>query len=193
MELTQEVTALGTESETIAKRRSVQAIMDKITVVKQKGDNEEIISNLEEIINELIMDKNKLIQISQAYEEILITQKISQDEIDYVSNSIIPLLESFLNQSNQEEGKKIQSSIDAIKPILSKEFFNMMQILGFNFKQAVGEPLTELLASWIRSNINITDRSMEMQLLTQQREIEYLKICHDEAAYKRYMNGAGIK
>lgn len=75
MELSQEMVALGTESEKIAKRRSVQAIMDKIMVVKQKGDNDEIISNLEEIINDLIADKNRLIQISQAYEEILITQK----------------------------------------------------------------------------------------------------------------------
>lgn len=103
------------------------------------------------------------------------------------------MLEKFLDQSNPEERKKIQSGIDAIKPILSKEFFNMLQILGVNFKQAVGEPLTELFASLIRSNIKTTDRSMDMQILTQQREIEFFKICQDEEAYKRYMNGAGIK
>lgn len=188
MELTPEIIALGTELATIAGRKSVQTIIDKIKTVKQKGDKDEIINNLEEIINELIADKNRLIQISQAYEEVLITQKISQDEIDYITDSIIPLLEEFLNQSNQGDTEKIQSGIDMIKPILSKEFFNMMQILGFNFKQAVGEPLTELLASLIRSNIKTADRNMEMQILAQQREIEYFKICQDEEAYKRLMS-----
>lgn len=188
MELTPEMLTLGTELATIAGRKSVQAIIDKIKTVKQKGDKDEIINNLEEIINELISDKNRLIQISQAYEEVLITQKISQEEIDYITDSIIPLLEEFLNQSSQGDTEKIQSGIDMIKPILSKEFFNMMQILGFNFKQAVGEPLTELLASLIRSNIKTADRNMEMQILAQQREIEYFKICQDEEAYKRLMN-----
>ena len=188
MELTPEIITLGTELATIAGRKSVQAIIDKIKTVKQKGDKDEIINNLEEIINELISDKNRLIQISQAYEEVLITQKISQDEIDYIANSIIPLLEEFLKQSTQEDAEKIQSGIDMFKPILSKEFFNMMQILGFNFKQAIGEPLTELLASLIRSNIKTADKNLEMQILAQQREIEYFKICQDEESYKRLMN-----
>lgn len=188
MELTPEMITLGTELATIAGRKSVQAIIDKIKTVKQKGDKDEIISNLEEIINELISDKNRLIQISQAYEEVLITQKISNDEIDYITNCIIPLLEEFLNQSDQKDFEKIQNVIDMIKPILSKEFFNIMQILGFNFKQAVGEPLTELLASLIRANIKTTDKNIEMQMLIQQREIEYFKICQDEEAYKRLMN-----
>lgn len=188
MELTPEIIALGTELATIAGRKSVQAIIDKIKTVKQKGDKDEIINNLEEIINELISDKNKLIQISQAYEEVLITQKISQDEIDYITNSIIPLLEEFLKHSTQEDAEKIQSGIDMFKPILSKEFFNMMQILGFNFKQAIGEPLTELLASLIRFNIKTADKNMEVQILAQQREIEYFKICQDEESYKRLMN-----
>ena len=82
MELTPEMITLGTELASIAGRKSVEAIFDKIRTVKKKGDKDEIISNLEEIINDLISDKNRLIQISQAYEENLITQKITQEEID---------------------------------------------------------------------------------------------------------------
>lgn len=188
MELTPEMIALGTELTTIAGRKSVEVIFDKIRTVKKKGDKDEIISNLEEIINELIADKNRLIQISQAYEENLITQKITQDEIDYITNSIIPLLEEFLKQSSQDDSGKIQDGINAIKSILSKEIFNMMQILGFNFKEAIGKPLTELLAALIRSKINTTERSLEFQMIAQQREVEYLKICQNEEAYNRLMS-----
>ena len=116
MELTKDIVALGNESTSIAKKRSAQAVMDKIIAVKQKGNGDEIISN-----------------------------------------------------------------------------FNMLQILGFNFKKAVGEPLTELVASLIRSNINTNDRNMELQILSQQRELEYFKICQDEEAYKRLMNGVNNK
>lgn len=188
MELTPEMITLGTELASIAGRKSVEAIFDKIRAVKKKGDKDEIISNLEEIINDLISDKNRLIQISQAYEENLITQKITQEEIDYITNSIIPLLEEFLKQSSQDDSRKIQDGINAIKPILSKEIFNIMQILGFNFKEAIGEPLTELLAAFIRTKINTTERSLEIQMLAQQREVEYLKICQDEKAYNRLMS-----
>lgn len=38
-------------------------------------------------------EKNHLIQISQAYKENLMTQKITQTEIDYITKSIVPLLE----------------------------------------------------------------------------------------------------
>lgn len=67
------------------------------------------------IINELIADKNWLIQILQAYEENIITQKITQDEIDYITNSIFPLSEEFLKQGTQDDLGKIQNDINAIK------------------------------------------------------------------------------
>ena len=188
MELTPEMITLGTELATIAGTKSVEVIFDKIRSVKKKGNKDEIIRNLEEIINDLISDKNRLIQISQAYEENLITQKITQDEIDYITNSIIPLLEEFLKQSNQDDFGKIQDGINMIKPILSKEIFNIMQILGFNFKEAIGEPLTGLLAAFIRSKTDTTEKSLELQMLIQQREVEYLKICQDEEAYNRLMS-----
>ena len=187
MNLSPELIALGTELATIAGRKSVEAIFDKIRTVKEKGNKDEIIGNLEEIINELIADKNRLIQISQAYEENLIAQRITEDEINYITDSIIPLFEQMIDGSDPETAEKMQSGIDIIKPILSKETFNILQILGFNFKSAIGEPLTELLASLIRAKINTSDKSLNIQILTQQREVEYLKICQDEQAYNRLM------
>jgi hypothetical protein len=73
MELTPEMISLGTELTVIAGKKSVEVIFDKIKGVKKKVYKEEIINSLEEIINELIADKNQLIQISQGYEEAIIT------------------------------------------------------------------------------------------------------------------------
>lgn len=188
MNVTPEIIALGTELASIIGRKSVEAIFDRINSAKKKGDKDEIIGNLEEIINDLISDKNSLIQISQAYEEILITQKISEDEIDYITTSIIPLLEDLFGQSNSENMEKFQAVIDSIKSLISKESFNIMQMLGFNFKKAIGEPLTDLISSLIKAKITSdSDKTMDMQLLSLQRELEYLKVCQDEEAYERLM------
>lgn len=188
MEVTPEMIALGSELATITGRMSVEAIFDKIKTVKQKSNKDEIINNLEEIINELIADKNSLIQIAHAYEENMIAQKITEKEIEYVTKSIIPLLEELVKQNDNDSGK-MKEGLDMIKSILSKETFNIMQILGFNFKKAVGEPLTELLASWIRSKTyNASSNAMDVQRLIQQREIEYLKVCQDEEAFNRLMS-----
>lgn len=189
MEVTPEMITLGTELATIAGRKSVEAIFDKIRTIKQTGNKDQIISNLEEIINELIADKNSLIQISQAYEEKLITQKITENEIEYITKSVIPLLEEFFAQNEDGEGEKLQDGLNVIKPLLSKETFNIMQILGFNFKKAVGEPLTELLASYIRAQISKpTVDGVTIQMMEKQREIEYLKICQDEDAFNRLIS-----
>lgn len=186
MAIAPEIIALGTELTAIAGRKSVESIFDKIKAVKQKGDKEEVIGNLEEIINELIADKNALLQISRAYEEYFVTQRITDAEIDYITTSIVPLFEKLLQQTNMDDSGKIQTGIDMIKSILSKETFNIMQIIGFNFKEAIGEPLTELAASLIRTKVH-DNKSQDIQILVQQREIEYLKICQNEDAYNRLM------
>ncbi len=188
MELTPEMIKLSTELASIAGKKSVEVIFDKIRAIKQKGNKDEAIRNLEEIINELLSDKNQLIQISQAYQEQIITQKMTDNEIDYITGRVIPLIENLLSQNEGKDAEKIQNGLEFIKPILSKETFNIMQILGFNFKHAIGEPLTELIAALISSKIpDSTGKELELQVLIQQREIEYLKVCQDNEAYERLL------
>lgn len=188
MELTPEMISLGTELTAIAGKKSVEVIFDKIKAVKKKGDKEEIINSLEEIINELIADKNQLIQISQGYEEALITQKMTDKEINYITESIVPLIEELLNSSGGDDTTKIQEGLLILKPLLSSETINILQILGFNFRKAIGEPLTELISEAIRAKIPISSNNFdEMKLLIQQKEVEYIKLCQDKEAYERLM------
>lgn len=192
MSINPEVQSLGIQLAAIASKKSVEVIFDKIRAVKQKGNTDEIIRNLEEIINELIADKNQLIQISQAYEEQIITQKMTDNEIEYITNSVVPLLENLLEQTGGEQAESIQNGLDIMKPILSKETFNIMQILGFNFKKAIGEPLTKLVESFISSKIqDSSNKAMDLQILQIQREVEYIKLSQNEEAYKRLMDMYG--
>ncbi len=185
--VSKEILTLGIELANIVGNRSVESIFDKINVAKKKGDNEETIIKLEEIINELISDKNNLIQIAQAYQEKIITQKITDNEIEYIIENIIPLAEQILKKTafEEEEKEKIKEGLEIIKSIISKETITILQILGFNFKKSLGEPLTDLVESLIREKVKKVDTEIEKLII--KREIEFLKLCSDEDRYNRFL------
>jgi len=170
---------------TLAAKNSTQAIFDKIKTSKVKNSSEETIASLEEIINNLIAEKNELISIAQFYDAQLVSQKISEVDIQYITTNLLPLLEKMLEESDQKNN--IQN-LEIFKPLLSKETFNILQLLGFNFKKALGEPLTELINGLISSQIrDNSDKTIEYQILNAQREIEYFKMLQDEDAYQRFL------
>nr|WP_289038887.1 hypothetical protein [uncultured Allobacillus sp.] len=165
-----------------------QTIMDRKKLAKAKDSNEETVNSLEEIINSLIAEKNQLIEIAQIYDEHLVAQKISKEDIDYITNSILPLLESILEKDQTDEGIKNKENLELLKPLLSAETFNILQLLGFNFKQAIGEPLTILINKLIISNApDLSEKTKELEILNAKREIEYFKILQDEDAYNRLL------
>ena len=163
-------------------------IYDKLKAIRALENKDEIIERLNELINKLVEDKNSLINIINAYEEKLIMQKISDEDIEYITESIIPLLEKILEEAENDDAAKAKEAMKLIKPILSKETFNILQLLGFNFKQAIGEPLTQLVSAFITSRIPVTaEKELEYQMLVEQKQIEYFKIIQDEKASERLL------
>lgn len=174
----------STELATYLAKNTTQKVMDKIRVSKETKDDKKTINALEEIINDLIAEKNKLIQIAQTYDEQLVAQKISEEEVNYITDNILPLLENLLDKSQDpEENKK---KLEMLKPLLSKETFNILQVLGFNFKRAIGEPLTDLINGLIASNTPPSqEKRWEVETLIVKRDIEYYKMLQDDEAYQR--------
>lgn len=192
MEINSELVQLGLNLGNIVARNSAQSVMDKIKSIKTTGDHKKIIGNLEEIINDLISDKNQLIQLVQSYEEVMILQKISDEDIGYITTSIVPLLERLLSESEGEDATRAKEALELFKPILSKETFNILQLLGFNFKKAIGEPLTELANAAITAKKpTSSEMTIELQMLAEQKQIEYFKIMQDEEAFRRLLRAEG--
>lgn len=185
------MTISATLAQLVAQNR-IPVIFDKMQATKANGDKDKIISNFESIINDLIQEKNQVIQIAQAYDEQLITQKISEDDITYITTTIIPLLEELIKKNNKENTKDISETLDIIKPILSKEMFKILQLLGFNFKQAIGEPLTMLIRGMISSKTPASpEQTIELQIQSEKRQTEYFKIIQDEEASQRLLEFIG--
>ncbi len=138
-----EMTALGLQLANTAVRNSASTVAERISSARTRKRDQETIAELEDIVNELVADKAELIRIAQAYEEELVTQRLSPENVEYIIESIAPVLEGLIGDSGDEAA--VQKMMELLQPILSVETLTVLQLVGFNFKRAIGEPLTEVL------------------------------------------------
>lgn len=156
----------------ITVRNVVTVIADKIQKLKAKKDDKNTIIELEEIINSLLSDKMELIRIARSYEEEISLQKITEEDIEYITKNILPIMDNFITKDKKE-------IMDSLKNLISVETLTILQLIGFNYKKAIGEPLTLLLSKLIESKIPIEhNRNIEIAL--------------DVDAYNRYISLLGI-
>ncbi|HYT45080.1 MAG TPA: hypothetical protein VEP90_22325, partial [Methylomirabilota bacterium] len=95
-QVAQQVAALTIRLGEAGIRNTAGVVYNKIQTVKAKKNDKETINELEEIINSLIADKNELVQIAQAYEQEFVAQQISQEDIEYITKSFIPVLKKLI-------------------------------------------------------------------------------------------------
>jgi hypothetical protein len=153
MDAEKQFAELGARLIEIGVRNTAVTISTKIRTAKAKKDAKKTIQELEEIISALISDKNELVQIAQSYEQELVAQQISKKDIEYITTKFIPVLKGLIQQTSGDNAN-IQKTIDTLMPLLSVETLTVLQLLGFNYKRAVGEPLTLLIRQAITSKIS---------------------------------------
>lgn len=141
---TNTVTELACRLKEVSINNTAEAVYKKINLAKQMQNDKETINVLEEIINNLTADKNELIQITQCYEQELLTQNISDDDIEYITKELLPIVTTFLPYGGGDS-----EFVSSIKKVLSAETFKILKLLGFNYKEAIGQPLTNLVAQAI--------------------------------------------
>lgn len=138
-----DMTALGLQLANTAVRNSASAVAERISTALARKKDQETIAELEEIVNELVADKAELIRIAQAYEEEFVAQRLTPENVEYIIRSIVPVLERLMAETGDEAA--VQAMMELLQPVLSVETLTVLQLVGFNFKRAIGEPLTEVL------------------------------------------------
>jgi hypothetical protein len=156
-----------------AANNTASIITDKIKKAKTSRDDKKTINELESIINDLLADKQEIQRIAQAYEQELVTHKITEDDIKYIIDNLIPIFEKFVPDDNKE-------IVSQLKSILSVETLTIMQLIGFNYKQAIGEPLTYLVRNLIENNVP-KDNDLNIKYLD-----SLAKIAQDKEATNRF-------
>jgi hypothetical protein len=131
----------------LATRNTATSIVNRIAAVKAKRKNEETIQVLTEIVNDLIRDRDDLITVAQGLKEEFVSQQINDDDIEHIVKTIIPLLELLGGQG----GADSKQHVEVIHALLSKDTLKILQVLGFNYRRAIGEPLTQVVQSYVIS------------------------------------------
>lgn len=131
----------------LAVKGTVTAIHSKIESVKSEKNADTLRSTYDEIINEILSEREQAIRIAQAYKEELDKVQISDEDINHLHNTVSKVLDIIRGFSPQKED--VLSSIEPLKDLISVDTLKTMQLLGFNYKAAIGEPLTQLCANMI--------------------------------------------
>ncbi|MFW3538009.1 hypothetical protein [Vagococcus fluvialis] len=188
-----ELVDLGVRLAEVGARNTASAIGSKLRAMKQGRDDKKTIAEMNDLIYELLEEKQEIEIIAKTYQEEIISQKLSEEDLSFVSNTVLPVLKEFMEnvaetQDEQEQASTLKTieTVEALEPLLSINTLNVLQMIGFNFKKGIGEPLTELLKTSISGENKINQ--LKLNELVTERDVEYFKIIQDEHAFERYMS-----
>lgn len=142
-----QLTQAGVALAQLALQNTAGIISDKIKTAKANRDKDVTITELEQIINQLIVDKLEVERIAQQFKSEVERITISDDDINHLHNTveqIFDVLPQFTPGMDETYKKPLLQ-------LLNVDTLKALQLLGFNYKEAIGQPFTELLANKILS------------------------------------------
>ena len=139
------ITSTLTSLAEVAARNTAGIIQTRVSAAKATSQHEQTVSELSEIINQLVEDRVQLVGIATALREELVAQQITSEDIEYITSKLIPAAERLMELSGNENDQ----TIEAVKALVSVELLTTLQLVGFNFKEAIGEPLTAVVQAMI--------------------------------------------
>ena len=149
------IVELGAQLGILAAKNTASTIYNKISVLKHRREDGKTITEYEEIINDLITEKQELIRIANAYKQQYENINISDEDMEYLHNTLKIVLESTSSDGKTDENLSVALAF------LNKDTLKTMQLIGFNYKEGIGRPLTELCEEWIK--LKLSPKKMQAQ------------------------------
>ena len=145
-----EIASAGVQLAVLASKNVAGAIANRFQANRAKKSIEEACNSYEEIINELIAERSQIIAIAQAYEAELKRYTLGDEDIAYLqstASAALDVMATFSPSTNLE-------SLESLKSLISVDTLKAMQLLGFDYKKAIGDPLTEACACAITNGLS---------------------------------------
>lgn len=191
MNLPPEIIAAALQPISTGISAGLNSISTRIKTAKTSSDKQETINELENIINELIENQNELVRNVSILQNQIAMQTISDEDLNFITDNLIPLVKNLLEQTSKtpEELDKLNENISLFESLISTKLLKILQLVGFNIKEAIGIPSTELVKQLIQSNNDNTQTTeTDLQLKALEFTIEMSKLAADPEAYERYIN-----
>ena len=187
-----ELLGLGTSLTELAVKGTVTTVSNKIKAIKEEKNVEKIRNTYDAIINELLNEREEAVRIAQAYKSELEKVVISDEDIQHLHNTVSRILEIIKGiqiASAEQQGGDVNAvrtqveSYEQIKELISVDTLKTMQLIGFNYKSAIGEPLTLMLKNFILSKVTEPDSLKAFEKIVTPEMVEILK---DNTAYENF-------
>ena len=143
---------MGTSLTALAVKGTASAINAKVKAIKEEKNVEKVRATYDEIINELISEREEAVRIAQVYKSELDRIEISDENIQHLNNTVGRVLEILKVMAPATP----LETYEQIKELINVDTLKAMQLLGFNYKAAIGEPLTQLCSDAIYSKVKGT-------------------------------------
>lgn len=186
MDIDPHLVQLGTQLSEAAVRNTVGGVWDRIRAVKARRDQEETIRELEQVVNDLLEDREELVSISRSYREHISAQEISEGDLAFISETLLPRLTELAAKTGVDTDQ-VEEMVAVLEPLLAVETVKVMQLLGFNFRRALGEPATALVSALVASRAPLAGTAQaDLSLAQLQHQTELAKVVADEQAFNRW-------
>ena len=143
---------LASSLATIIGQSTLDIVRRKIEVARTKKQVIELQNDYEDIINTLIQNKIETERIAQEYKALYDNLTISDGDIEYLQSTLRNVLNLFFSYS--PESKSNEQGFKVILELLNKDTLKTMQLIGFNYKEAIGKPLTEICATALHQTLH---------------------------------------
>lgn len=161
----QPLVEMGVSLTELAVKGTASAVTKKIRAVKDIKDAEKLRTTYDALINEVLQEREEAVRIAQAYKSELERIVISDEDIEHLHNTVSNILEIFKNiqlagvdPQDTLGVMRVQKQIETmeqVKNLISVDTLKTMQLRGFNYKAAIGEPLTQICS---RAILSLTER-----------------------------------
>jgi hypothetical protein len=145
--LTAAMVDLAAQLTTLAVKGTATAVANKVKTAKEIQDAEKLRNVYDEIVSELLNERDEAVRIAQAYKSELDRIVISDEDIKHLESTVSNVLEILKGFSSDMP----VDTFEQFRSLISVDTLKTMQLLGFNYKAAIGEPLTNICADAIRS------------------------------------------
>lgn len=195
---TTELLGLGTSLAELAVKGTATAVSSKIRAIKEEKNIDKIRNTYDGIVNELLSEREEAVRIAQAYRSELEKVVISDEDIQHLHNTVSRILEiikrmqiSSAETVGKEAVEAVKTQVESyeqIKELISVDTLKTMQLIGFNYKSAIGEPLTLMLKNFILSKVTEPDSFKAFEKVVTPEMVEILK---DKTAYENFLKILG--
>lgn len=142
---------LATSLIKVTANNTVGYVTGKISEAKTKKDLEQQNIVYTELINGLLVDKQDLERIALEYKSLYESITISDDDIEYLQNTLTKISE--IMRDFMPVSEETEASLKLVISLLNKDTLKTMQLIGFNYKEAIGHPLTEATSHLIKKKL----------------------------------------